>query len=278
MNILRKIPNINNIILVNIASDAELIKIPKRYKYGNIKKQIRLYLETRKNRVINIFMPYINNKNYSIIKNKLFNMDWKYDYYYFSAISNIYMPCLTNIKYTQKHYIFENFEKNCPLLINFINKCTFDKANLIDKFKEITINEANLYNEIRIELEKKIHIKFKQNPKMGKTMWVLLFNNHTKLGKNHIDMQRNLFGRLFRCIICIYDNSDYTFKVGDNVYKLKTGDAIILPSEVFHQTLPMTYGHRAVLIIDYFTTNIVNLNKLLLFNIFNNIKKLNINV
>ena len=103
MNILDKIPNNNNTILVNISSDAEIIKIPKRYTYENIKKKIRLYLETRNNRVINIFMPYINNKNYEIIKNKIFNMDWKYDYYYFSVISNIYRPCLTNIKYTQKY-------------------------------------------------------------------------------------------------------------------------------------------------------------------------------
>lgn len=259
------IKNINEkSIIINIASDAEILAIPFRILYGKVKKKIRYNLSTLPNRVINIFFPYVTASNLQLLTQQVHNLNWKYDYYYLSGISNFIKPCIL------KPTIW--YDEN---ITNYVK--TFSNSENILYSK---ITNKQLYMFIHKVLENKLRIQFKHYYQLSLTnlMWRLYFKGVQHIGKNHIDMKRCLFGNMVRVLICLHDTSDYKIRVDNQTLKLNYGDILILPNKTYHQPLGMTYGEREVVILDFFTSSVLNPVSIIMFYIFSKCKMFGMNI
>lgn len=279
VDILKYLPNDNNITIINIASDAEILPIPFRIQYGNAKKYVRRILESRKNRVITVFTPYITMTNIGDYEQKvqeIHKQGWKFDFYYLSMVSSIARPW--KVSKSVDNLVFRGLAYDDPYLAKFV----YDTNSLqsTSNFEHRKILDTVLYKRMMLLLEYHLRVKLVETPStfMGYISWLLLFKDNNGTGKMHQDMRRCLFGSLFRCIICIKDTSDYQIRVGSRIYKLKQGDVLVIPDGTYHQPLQMTHGERTICILDYFTSNIVNVIAVIFFLIFNKFKAIGINV
>jgi hypothetical protein len=253
-----------NSIIINIASDAEILPIPFRILYGKVKKKIRYEFSTLPNRVINIFFPYVTATNVQLLTQQVHQLNWKYDYYYLSGISKLMKPCIL------KPTIW-----NDKFVTNYVKTFSKSENSLYTK-----ITNKELYMFVHEVLENKLRIQFKQYYQLSlKTLiWQLYFKGIQGPGKNHIDMKRCLFGNMVRVIMCIHDTSDYTIRVNNQSLKLKYGDILLLPNNTYHQPLGVTYGERKLVVLDFFTSSIINPVSVLLFYIISKCKIFGFNV
>jgi Aspartyl/Asparaginyl beta-hydroxylase len=244
------------ICIINIASDAEIIPIPLRLQYGQMKKRLRKDLNKRMNRVIHIFFPHVNKRNISTLYSRLQSLNWKYDYYYFSDISAIVKPLdIQHILWNEKIEGLE-FKNNGRL------------SQLID--------DRTIYEKVRMVVEQKIRIQlvpFDSIP-FNFIMWKLQFEHQVKPGHWHRDMKRCVFGKSLRTIICIENTSDYRIAVEDEVFTMQENDILILPNTCLHKPLDMNHGKRVILIFDFFTNNFPHLLYIIIFFMFNYTKLL----
>jgi hypothetical protein len=263
--ILEKIPDIPEITIINIASDAEIIPIPGRLKYGKLKKHVRKFLEQRKNRVINIFFPYVTKRNWSFLFEKLSQVDLKRDFYYLSPLSNLVKPLWFKIQPVTIHTDINWSESQ------YCTKSSFDSR---------LVHDESLYEKVRVIVEDRYRLDLVpyENLKMGFLAWQLAFEGPKPDGKNHIDMKRCLFGNLFRALLCVENTTDYEILIGDQKYTMQENDIIVIPGGLSHQPLRTTKGSRKIIVMDYFTSAIPNPILIFLFYLFNTIKILGVDV
>jgi hypothetical protein len=252
-----------NVTIINIASDAEIINIPYRIKYGRMKSQVRLDLHNRNNRVINIFLPFVNETNYDYFFEKInaILLEPNYNVYYLSSISNIVKPLHAKVLIWNEPRLSEF---NFPRFNNFSTR----------------MDDEYLYTEIKLIIEEKMKIPLVAYNELSFffVMWQLFFKTPLEIGKLHVDMKRCIFGRMFRVIICLENTSDYAIFIDGSVYAMRTNDILIIPDNVYHQPLQTTYGERRVIIFDFFTSSIPNYFTVFLFLLFNTFKLFDINV
>jgi hypothetical protein len=259
------IEDVPDVTIINIASDAEIIPIPTRLKYGQLKKELRYDLEKRRNRIINIFFPYVTSYNTYDLYMKLAAIDFRRDFYYFSDLSNLVRPLWSTIK---------------PLKIS--SDVNWNEALYChkDSFNSEIIDNPVLYESVRLKIEDAYRIDLIPHSELhlGMLSWQLSFSGDKKQGKMHTDMKRCLFGNLFRAILCIENDTDYKILIDDMTYDMHVNDIIIIPDGVRHQPLKTTYGSRKIIVLDFFTSKIPNFFMILLFYIFNNLKFLGLEV
>jgi len=262
---LEKIQDTPDVILINIASDAELIPIPSRLKYGSHKLKLRHSLEKRRNRVINIFFPYVTDSNIESLFMELSKIDYTRDFYYLSGLSNLVRPIWLNVppKVIKSNVVWSG-SQYCPK----------------DKFNSTTIGHRDFYEAIRKEVQNEYRLDFApyDDLRVGMLLWQLSFRGPKPDGNLHTDMKRCLFGNLFRIVYCVENESDYEIMIGGAKYTMTKGEMIVIPGGVPHQPLKMTDGSRKIIIIDLFTSSIPNYFMILIFYIFNTLKFLGIDV
>jgi hypothetical protein len=261
LEILRNINDDHETTIINIASDAEILWIPFRLEYGKMKKRFREELFKRKNRIINIFFPYVSTSNYIDLYTRLAKIDWSYNNYYLSPWSSIVRPCL--LRYA--HWNEPAIEQIC-----FENNSKLSQV----------LDDRGTYENMRIILERKLRVQLVpfDNLLFKFVMWKLQFEGYTKAGQWHLDMKRCLFGNSLRTIACIENTSDYKIAVENEVFSMNKNDMLVLPDGVWHQPLPMTHGKRTIIVFDFFTSQLPNIIAIFLFLLFNQLKILGINV
>jgi hypothetical protein len=264
--ILKKIPNDPSITIVNIASDAEIIPIPSRLNYGKLKRESRLLLESRKNRVVNIFFPYVTQKNWLELFYKLSRIDYKRNFYYLSPLSNLIKPITFKVEPTIIH-----------THINWKDSRYCIREN---GFKSQLVQNKGLYETIRVLVEDAYSLDMVPHDDLhvGFLSWQLAFDGPKPLGKKHTDMKRCLFGNLFRALLCIENTTDYKITIGDQVYTMAQNDIIVIPGGIKHQPLSTTQGARKIIVLDYFTTSTPDFIRIFMFYVFNSLKILGIEV
>lgn len=276
-NILDTYPDLPGNNVINIASDAELIPIPTRYLYGNVKRLLRKRLEDRNGRAINIFCPYIHQHNNKYITRFIFGAfreGWSKDYYYFSPLSKVVKPW----RVQNKSIFLKGAGFTNEYVANYILQTSGKK--LSKAFHHEILANKKLYMNICSIMEKNLHIDVIHNPSLffGYVGWVLNFKGECKEGTMHKDMKRCYFGSMFRCILCVKDTSDFTIEIDGEILKPSQGDILVIPDSVDHKPLKMSYGERIICVFDVFTSEYINIVSVVLFLIFNNIKSLGVNV
>jgi hypothetical protein len=262
---LEKIQDSPDVILINIASDAEIVPIPTRLKYGTHKLNFRHRLEKRRNRVINIFFPYVHEYNIEYLFNELSKIDYTRDFYYLSGLSSIVRPIWSNVppKVIKSNVVWGGSQ--------YCHKEAFNSTN---------IGYKDFYEAIREEVQNEYRLDFAPYDSLhvGMLMWQLSFRGPKPDGNLHTDMKRCLFGNLFRIVFCVENESDYEILIGGSKYTMSTGEMIVIPGGVSHQPLKMTDGSRKIIIVDLFTSSIPNYFMILIFYWFNTLKFLGIDV
>jgi len=259
------IPNSEDVILVNIASDAEIIQIPTRIQYGNIKKEFRYSLEKRRNRVVNIFFPHVKQSNMVELLSQLRMIDFSRDFYYLSDVSRIFKPIWSSIP---------------SVVIQSDIQWTQSQYCIKEKFSSEVVQNGQFYDQVRREVENAYRLDLVSHDQLhlGMLSWQLIFQGAKPDGKVHVDMKRCLFGNLFRAIVCVENDSDNQLLIGETMYQMKRGDIIVIPDGVRHQPLKTSHGSRKIIICDLFTSHVPDYFKILLFYIFNNLKFIGIEV
>jgi hypothetical protein len=259
------IPDTPDVTLVNIASDSEIVPMPTRLKYGKLKTKMRYLLEKRRNKVVNIFFPYVTDSNIDSLFLELLKIDYRRDFYYLSGISQLFKPVWSH---TPPRVIKANV--------------TWEGSNYCPKelFNSRIIDNKELYEAVRKEVEDAYRLDMIPYDELnfGILMWQLSFRGQKPDGKLHKDMKRCLFGNLFRVIYCVENESDYEIMIDGKVYTMNSGEMIVIPSGLEHQPLKMTDGSRKIIVIDLFTSNIPDFFRILFFYIFHSFKFLGIDV
>ena len=100
--------------IVNFCSEAEIIYMPNRYKYGKLKKKINKILNDSIHIVYNIYLPY---EKFIDIPNLLLNFDSDYLFHYPGILSQYTRPCYSNTLVCHGNSSIETIEKKYGILL-----------------------------------------------------------------------------------------------------------------------------------------------------------------